>query len=95
LDEQIGWTDRTTLTFMRVHSLAIKSEKFSDLALDDLAVPLSCMYVLAAPQTPSEAVAEILERARNGKRVTAAEVLDTIARHKGRDDFDIDDDSRR
>jgi hypothetical protein len=32
-------------------------------------------------------------QARNGKLITVAEVLDTIARHKGRDDFDIDDDS--
>jgi hypothetical protein len=91
LDEQFGWTDRTALNFMRVHSLAVKSEKFSDLALEDLAVPLSCMYDLAAPQTPSEAVAEILERARKGTRVTIAEVRATIARYK--DDFDIDDDS--
>jgi hypothetical protein len=50
------------------------------------------MYDLAAPQTPSEAVAEILERARKG-RVTIAEVRDTIARYKGLGDFDIDDDS--
>jgi Protein of unknown function (DUF3102) len=67
LDEQFGWTDRTALNFMRVHTLATKSEKFSDLALDDLAVPLSSMYDLAAPQTPSEAVAEILERVRKEK----------------------------
>jgi Protein of unknown function (DUF3102) len=67
LDEQFGWTDRTALNFMRVHTLAAKSEKFSDLALHDLAVPLSSMYALAAPQTPSEAVAEILERARKGR----------------------------
>jgi hypothetical protein len=93
LDEQFGWTDRTALNFMRVHTLAAKSEKFSDLALDDLAVPLSCMYDLAAPQTPSEAVAEILERARKGKRVTIAELRDTIGRYKGLDGFDIDYDS--
>jgi Protein of unknown function (DUF3102) len=92
LDEQFGWTDRTALNFIRVHTLATKSEKFSDLALDDLAVPLSSMYDLAAPQTPSEAVAEILERARKG-RVTIAEVRDTIARYKGLDGFDIDYDS--
>jgi hypothetical protein len=78
---------------MRVYTLATKSEKFSDLALEDLAVPLSSMYALAAPQTPSEAVAEILEKVRKGKRVTIAEVRDTIARHKGLDDFDIDYDS--
>jgi hypothetical protein len=51
------------------------------------------VYDLAAPQTPSEAVAEILERARKGKRVTIAEVRDTIARYQGLDGFDIDDDS--
>jgi hypothetical protein len=93
LDEQFGWRDRTALNFMRVHTLAAKSEKFSDLALDDLAVPLSSMYALAAPQTSSEAVAEILERARKGKRVTIAEVSDTIARFKGLDGFNIDNDS--
>ena len=93
LDEQFGWTDRTALNFMRVYTLATKSEKFSDLALEDLAVPLSSMCALAAPQTPSEAVAEILEKVRNGKRFTIAEVRDTIARYKGLDDFDIDYDS--
>jgi hypothetical protein len=92
LDEQFGWTDRTALNFMRVHTLATKSEMFSDLALEDLAVPLTSFYALAAPQTSSEAVAEILERARKG-RVTIAEVRDTIARYKGLGDFDIDDDS--
>jgi hypothetical protein len=51
------------------------------------------MYILAASQTPSEAVAEILERACKGGRVTMAEVRDTIARYNGRDDFDIDDSS--
>jgi hypothetical protein len=43
LDEQFGWTDRTALNFMRVHTLAAKSEKFSDLALDDL-LKSYCVY---------------------------------------------------
>jgi hypothetical protein len=47
LDREFGWDERTALNFMRVHQLVGKNEKFSDLSL-----PVSGLYLLAAPSTP-------------------------------------------
>jgi hypothetical protein len=44
LEREFGWTDRTARNFMAVHEAAAKSEKFSDLN-----VPVSGLYLLAAP----------------------------------------------
>ena len=78
LDREFGWADDTALNFMRVYELS-KSRKFRDLSL-----PLSGLYLLAAPSTPKEARDEIIERAQAGETVPVAEVKRTIERTKGR-----------
>jgi hypothetical protein len=56
LDREFGWSDRTALNFMRVYEMVTKSEKFSDLSL-----PVSSLYLLAAPSTPEEARQAVIE----------------------------------
>jgi N6-adenosine-specific RNA methylase IME4 len=80
LKREFGWTDRTARNFIHLHDMHIaKSEIISDLT--DLGVPLTSMYALAAPQTPTEAVAEVLERAKTGKRYSTSDVRDVIKRY--------------
>jgi hypothetical protein len=76
LRKEFGWTDNTALNFMRCHELA-KSANFADLTL-----PVSGLYLLAAPSTPAKARDEIIERAAGGEKVTTAQVKATIAKAK-------------
>jgi Protein of unknown function (DUF3102) len=78
LEREFGWTDDTALNFMRAHELS-KSRNFRDLDL-----PVSALYLLAAPSTPAKAREEILERAQAGQPVSVADVKQTIDTAKGR-----------
>ena len=63
---------------MSIHKLAeAKSDKLSDLDL-----PISALYLLAAPSTPAPARDEILERAEAGEKIKHAEVKQAIAEAK-------------
>ena len=48
---------------MQVHELALKSVTVTDLEL-----PVRGLYLLAAPSTPEEARAEVIERAETSTR---------------------------
>jgi hypothetical protein len=76
LDREFAWTEQTALNFIRVYELA-ESKNFFDLSL-----PVSGLYLLAAPSTPAEAREEINERAAAGEKVTTAQVKGTIAKAK-------------
>jgi Protein of unknown function (DUF3102) len=76
LDREFGWTDDTALNFMRVYELS-KSRNFRDLSL-----PLSGLYLLAAPSTPQEARDEIIERAQAGEKIPVAEAKRIIEHAK-------------
>jgi hypothetical protein len=76
LEREFGWTDDTALNFMRVHELS-KSRNFRDLNL-----PVSSLYLLAAPSTPDEARLEIAQRAEAGEQLPIAEVKRVVAEHK-------------
>jgi hypothetical protein len=52
LEREFGWGDDTALNYMRCADLAI-SRNFRDLS-----IPVSGLYLLAAPSTPEEARAE-------------------------------------
>jgi hypothetical protein len=52
--------------------------------LEHLDVPISTLYLLAAPSTPDEARAEVFARAEAGEAVTVADVKRSIATTKGR-----------
>jgi hypothetical protein len=62
LEREFEWTDRHALNFMRVYELTGKSENFSDLSL-----PVSGLYLLAAPSTPDEVQQEVIAHAVAGK----------------------------
>jgi len=62
---------------MRVYELSLKSENFSDLR-----IPVSALYLSAAPSTPSEAVDDVIEHARSGERQAHAEIKDKIDKFK-------------
>jgi len=76
LDREFGWEETTAQRFMRVHKLAqSKSGKLPDL-------PVSAIYLLAAPSTPEPAKTEIIERAKAGEALRANEVKRVVERHK-------------
>ena len=77
LEREFGWSDRTALNFIHIYELKqSKSEKFSDLSL-----PISALYLLAAPSTPEAAKTEVITRAGAGQ-VTVAEVKSIIKAHR-------------
>jgi len=74
LDREFGWSERTAQNFMRVFELSkIKPANFADLDL-----PVSAIYLLAAPSTPKKASDEVIKRAEAGENVPFAEVKQTI-----------------
>jgi hypothetical protein len=78
LEREFGWEETTAQRFMRVHALAqSKSGNLPDL-------PVSAIYLLAAPSTPEAARSEIIERAKTGTPVSVAEVKQTINAAKAR-----------
>jgi hypothetical protein len=78
LDREFGWSATTALNFMRFFDLTkTKSTNFADLDL-----PVSSLYLLAAPGTPEEARAEIIQRAEAGEQISSARVKEMITRAK-------------
>ena len=77
LQREFGWTDRHALKCMQVYELSLKSENFSDLG-----IPVSGLYLLAAPSTPPEAVEEVIECAKSGERLTQVEIKGKIGKIK-------------
>jgi hypothetical protein len=77
LEAEFGWTERTAQRYISAaHELAGKYDKLSDLD-----VPISSLYLLAAPSTPEAARDEIIERAKSGERLKHEEVRAIIAAH--------------
>jgi hypothetical protein len=74
LAAEFGWSERTAENFMRVYDL---HGKFADFA--DLEVPLSALYLLAAPSTPDNALFAAAARAGNGAGLSLVEVRQIIA----------------
>jgi len=72
LEREFGWTDDTALNFMRCHELA-KNRNFRDLSL-----PVSGLYLLAAPSTPDEVRDAVIARAAAGEKVTTTQVKTAI-----------------
>jgi hypothetical protein len=50
LKDEFGWQDQTARNFMQVFELAAESRNFRDLS-----IPVSGLYLLAAPSTPEAA----------------------------------------
>jgi hypothetical protein len=80
LDREFEWSADTAERFIRVHKFI---DGLSDSeSVRNLVLPLSSVYLLAAPSTPQESRDKIIERAKTGEAVPAAEVKRVIA--KGR-----------
>lgn len=77
IDREFGMTDRTAQNFMNVAS-RFQSETVSDLTP-------SVLYELAAPSTPDEVCAEIVQRGRAGERVTRDDVRQLKAKLREKD----------
>jgi Protein of unknown function (DUF3102) len=78
LDREFGWSEDTAENFMRVHKFVdglSNSETIRNLVLT---LPVSSVYLLAAPSTPAEARDEIIERAEAGEVLLVPEVKRVI-----------------
>jgi hypothetical protein len=80
LKREFGWTERHARNFMSVYELDGKSENISDLN-----IPVSGLYLLAAPSTPGEAKTEVIERAEKGEKFSVTEVKEVIDQHAAPD----------
>jgi DUF3102 family protein len=76
LEKEFGWSDRTARNFINVFEQS-KSEKFSNLNL-----PVSSLYLLAAPSTPKKARKEIAKLAKGGKKIKHDTVRTVVKKHK-------------
>jgi hypothetical protein len=72
LQREFGWSDDTALRFMQVGELA-ESRNVRDLNL-----PISGLYLLAAPSTTEEARQEVIARAESGGRMSVKDVKELI-----------------
>ena len=80
LDQEFGWSEQTALNFMRLYELGkAKSKK-----LLDFNIPLSSLYILAAPSTDQHARDEIIQRAESGEVISYAKVKETVAKARER-----------
>jgi hypothetical protein len=79
LEREFGWSDRTALNFMRVYDLSGKSETVADLSL-----PVSGLYLLAAPSAPEETRNAILSRAEAGEVLSVADIRQAIDQARGK-----------
>jgi hypothetical protein len=75
LEREFGWKERTAQNFMRVYEMS-ESANFADLS-----IPVSSLYLLAAPSTPEPARAEVLERAEAGEQLSHQGVKKIVRKH--------------
>jgi hypothetical protein len=79
LEREFGWTDKTAENFMSIFKASGKFENFSNIDL-----PISSLYLLAAPNTPPKAVEIVIERVKTGEKVTGAEVKKIVHEAKSK-----------
>jgi hypothetical protein len=83
LDQELGWTAKAAQRFINVYEFS-QADIFKYDKLSNLNLPVSPIYLLAEPNTPKEAAAEIIERAKAGEPVPVAEVKRIIEDTKDR-----------
>jgi hypothetical protein len=72
LEREFGWSEDSALRFMRVAEFAKNRN------LRNLKIPVSGLYLLAAPGTPEMARDEAIERTEAGERLTPAQIKELI-----------------
>jgi hypothetical protein len=79
LDREFGWSKDTAERFIQIAAFSNQIPQVAEFNL-----PISGLYLLAAPSTPKEAVDEIVERAQRGEPVPVAEVKRVVDTAKGK-----------
>jgi hypothetical protein len=79
LESELKLSHQSAGRFIQVHELF---EQRSN--LDHIDLPVSALYLVAAPSTPETAKSEIIERAKAGERLPVAEVKRVVDTAKGR-----------
>jgi hypothetical protein len=79
LKSEFGWSDQRAYRCIHLFE-ARESSALHKLWGADL--PLSALYILAAPSTPEEARREIAERVEAGEKTTVAEIRETVRKAK-------------
>jgi hypothetical protein len=69
LEREFGWSEDTANRFMSLNRLQGDIPQIAEYDL-----PVSGLYLLAAPSTPDEARAEVIERAEQGEALSVADV---------------------
>src|SRR5262245_13527098 len=72
LEREFKWTEMSATRFMNVYEMSQSNN------LLDLELPISGLYLLAAPSTPQEARDEIIDRAQAGETIPVAETKRVI-----------------
>jgi hypothetical protein len=80
LEREFQWTADTALNYMRVHDL-VKNRNFRDLSN----IPVSGLFLLAAPSTPEGAKQEAVSRAEAGEPMTLNTVKEIVGRTRQAD----------
>jgi hypothetical protein len=75
LKEEFAWSESAAQNFMRVYALA---EKYKNVNFADLDVPVSGLYLLAAPKVSESAVKEVISYAERGAKLSLEAVKDCI-----------------
>jgi hypothetical protein len=77
LKDELGWSPQTAGRFIQVYELSGDVPR-----LEHLELPISAFYMLAAPSTPPDVRAEIIERAEAGEEITVAKTKTAITKRK-------------
>lgn len=79
IDREFGWSEKTARNFLEINALVEKkSVNFTDLDL-----PISGLYLLAAPLTPADVVDAVIVKAESGESMSLADIKKMIADAKG------------
>ena len=84
LNREFGWSEDTAERFIRVHDFVAGLSDSATVRNLVLTLPVSSVYLLAAPSTPEPAKTEIIERAAIGAPIAVAEVKRVVDTAKGR-----------
>jgi hypothetical protein len=76
LKSEFNWSVSTATKFMQV------GEQFKFVNFTNLNITASALYLIAAPSTPKETRAEVLERASRGENISYTKVKAIICQHK-------------
>ena len=79
LEREFGWSRQTADRLIQVFEASGKLPNLSNLE-----IPVSGLYLLAAPSTPEAARTEIAKRSRAGEALPVAEVKAIVEKAKGR-----------